>query len=139
MTQASGSCVLLADRHPGLSEGIRGLLGTTFGTVFMVTDEPSLLAGAERLQPSVVILDLALAAGDAPGLLQRIASRAPGCKTLVLSVHDEPSVAEAAREAGAHAVVLKRNIASDLLPALDELLAGRCYFPTASSGKRAMR
>ena len=38
---------------------------------------------------------------------------------IVLSVHDEPSVRRAAMEAGADAFVLKREIATDLLPAVD--------------------
>jgi DNA-binding NarL/FixJ family response regulator len=55
------SCVLLADRHHGLTEGVRGLLETTFGTVVMVADEASLIDGAGRLQPDVVVVDLSLA------------------------------------------------------------------------------
>lgn len=119
--------MLLADRHHGLSEGIRGLLETTFGSVFMVTDEPSLLEGSERLKPAVVIVDLSLAGGDAPGLLRRIVIRSAGSKVLLLSVHSDPSVAEAGMRAGADGVVLKRSIATDLLPAVDALLAGRRY------------
>ena len=44
------SCVLLADRHHGLSEGVRGLLATAFGSVVMVADEASLIEGASRLR-----------------------------------------------------------------------------------------
>jgi len=52
-------CVLLADRHHGLSEGVRGLLETAFGTVVMVADEASLLEGANRLWPdAAVVTDL---------------------------------------------------------------------------------
>jgi DNA-binding NarL/FixJ family response regulator len=57
-------CVLLADRHHSLIQGVRGLLETAFGTIFMVADEASLLEGVERLTPSVAIVDLALARGD---------------------------------------------------------------------------
>ena len=49
------SCVLLADRHQRLTEGVRGLLETAFGTVVMVADEASLLEGASRLRPDVAI------------------------------------------------------------------------------------
>jgi len=61
MNDRSTRCVLLADRHPGLMEGVRGLLETAFGTVFMVGDEASLIDGIERLEPSVTVVDLALA------------------------------------------------------------------------------
>ena len=131
MTDSSSSCVLLADEHHGLVEGIRGLLETTFTTVFMVADQSSLLEGAERLQPRVVILALSLARGDLPGLLRRIAKRSPASKILVLTVYDEANVAEAVMQAGADAVVLKRSIATDLLPAVDEVLAGHRYLSAA--------
>ena len=48
-------CVLLADRHHGLTEGIRGLLETLFDAVVMVADEPSLQESAVRLQPSAAV------------------------------------------------------------------------------------
>ena len=35
MSEKPLSCVLLADRHHGLTEGVRGLLETVFGTVVM--------------------------------------------------------------------------------------------------------
>jgi DNA-binding NarL/FixJ family response regulator len=126
MADQKSSCVLLADRHHGLSDGIRGLLETSFEKVFMVTDEASLLEGAARLAPQMVILDLSLAGGDLAHLLRRIAARSPQSKVLILSVYDEPSVAEMARRAGAHAVVLKHSIATDLLPAVDALLERGC-------------
>jgi hypothetical protein len=45
MTKQLSDCVLLADRHHGLSEGIRGLLETSFNSVFPVADETSLIEG----------------------------------------------------------------------------------------------
>jgi len=122
MTDSTRGCVLLADRHHGLTEGVRGLLETTFASVFIVNDEASLLKGTERLTPRLVIVDIALASGDLAGLVSRLIARSPHSKILMLSVHDEPCVAQAAVRAGAHAVVLKRSIVTDLLPAIDALL-----------------
>lgn len=122
------SCVLLAERHHDLRDGIRGLLETSFETVFMVANEASLLEGAEHLRPALVVVDISLSGGDLPAFLARVFERAPGTKVLLISVHDEASVAEAALNAGAAGVVLKRNLATDLMPAVDELLAGRSYF-----------
>jgi DNA-binding NarL/FixJ family response regulator len=119
--------VLLADRHLGLRDGVRGLLETEFETVFMVADEVSLLEGAGRLNPPIVVLDLSLAAGDLRGLLARVNERSPRSKVLMLTVHDEVSVAEAVLGAGAEAVVLKSRLSTDLLPAVDALRAGKRY------------
>ena len=112
------SCVLLADRHHGLTEGVRGLLQTAFGTVVMVSDEASLLDGAGRLQPDVAVVDLSLARESGLDWLRAVRQRCPNLKVIVLSVHDEESVRRAAMEAGAAAFVLKRAIATDLLPAV---------------------
>ena len=119
--------MLLADRHHGLRDSVRGLLETTFDAVIMVADEASLFEGVQRLMPSVVVLDLSLAAGDANEFLARIAKDSPASRILVLSVHDEPAVINAVLEAGAHAVVLKRSLATDLLPAVESLRAGLRY------------
>ena len=119
-------CVLLADRHHGLTESVRGLLETVFEAVVMVADENSLLETARRLKPTLAVVDLSLAQGDNLRWLELLRQRSPGLKILVLSVHDEPSVRRAALEAGADGFVLKRAIATELLTAVDSALAGTC-------------
>ena len=118
------SCVLLADGHHRLTEGVRGLLETAFGTVIMVADEASLLEGARRVQPDVAVVDLSLARHGDLDWLRAVHERCPGMKVVVLSVHDEENVRQAAIAAGADSFVLKRAIATDLLPAIARLRAG---------------
>ena len=127
MPNQTSTCVLLADRHHGLRDGVRGLLEMEFETVFMVADEASLLEGAGQLRPAVVVLDLSFACGDLRGLLVRLTERSPGSKILMLTVHDEATIAKAALAAGAEGVVLKSRLATDLLPAVDALRGGRRY------------
>jgi DNA-binding NarL/FixJ family response regulator len=93
----------------------------------MVADEASVVEGAARLKPTVVVLDLSLAHGDLRALLARLAERSPGSKVLMLTVHDEATVAQAALAAGAAGVVLKSKLATDLLPAVEALRAGKRY------------
>jgi two-component system secretion response regulator SsrB len=118
MSRGPPSCVLLADRHHGLSEGVRGLLETCFGTVVMVADQTSLLDVAFRLRPDVAVVDLSLARDGGLDWLTAVRERCPGLKVIALSVHDEQAVRRAAMAAGADAFVLKRAIATDLLPAV---------------------
>lgn len=127
MSEHAVRCVLLADRHHGLAEGIRGLLETTFDAVVMVADEPSLQETAVRLQPSLAVVDLTLARTDGIGVVRRLRARCPDLKLILLSVHDEEAVCRAAQEAGANALVLKRAVATDLLPAIDAVLAGHDF------------
>jgi DNA-binding NarL/FixJ family response regulator len=118
-------CVLLADRHHGLSEGIRRLLESEFEAVVMVADETSLLESAARLQPNLVVADLALTQGESFGWLRRLLARRPESRVIVLSSHDELTIMEAAFEAGAAGFVRKREIATKLLSTIDAVLAGR--------------
>jgi DNA-binding NarL/FixJ family response regulator len=119
MPRYRASCVLLADRHHGLADGVRGLLETAFGTVVMVADLGSLLDGAERIHPDVAVVDLSLARDGGLEWLHELRQCCPVLKVIVLSVHDEPSVRRAALEHGADAFVLKRAISTELMSAVD--------------------
>ena len=78
MSERPQGCVLLADRHHDLTEGVRGLLETAFETVVMVADEASLLEGASRLRPDVAVVDLSLAGDHGLGLAADGATPLPG-------------------------------------------------------------
>jgi DNA-binding NarL/FixJ family response regulator len=131
MNGETPKCVLLADRHHGLIEGIDGLLKSTFATVVMVTDENSLIESASRMQPAVVVADLSVAEGGGFVWLGRLLGQSPASKVIVLSVHDEPTVVQSALQAGASGFVLKRAIATDLLDAVDAVLAGERFVSPA--------
>lgn len=125
MTETRLSCVLLADSHHGLTEGIRGLLESSFNTVIMVADETSLIEGANRLQPEVAVVDLSLARDKGLDWLGALKANCPDLKVVALSVHDEQAVRQAAMNAGADAFVLKRSIATELLEAIEIVCDGR--------------
>jgi len=131
MANQQERCVILADRHHGVTEGVRGLLETTFDTVVMVADEHSLFEIANRLHPTLAVVDLSLARKDSLRWLRQLRESCPALKILALSVYDEPSVRLAALESGADGLVLKRNIATELLPAIDALLAKTSHPPKA--------
>jgi DNA-binding NarL/FixJ family response regulator len=127
MSKADPHCVLLADPHHGVSEGIRNLLATMFQTVVMVADEFSLFDSARRLQSDLAVVDLALSRGNALDFVRRLRDRFPDMKLIIVSVHDQPSVGRSVVEAGAHGFVGKRLIATELLAAADAVLAGQPY------------
>ena len=137
MDSQTVKCVLLADRHHGLTEGVRSLLETTFDTVVMVADETSLMKSAERLQPTLAVVDLSLARGDGLRWIKRLRSLCPDLKLILLSVHDEASVCQTVLDAGADGFVLKRAIATELLSAIDMVLAGKHYASPAALGPPA--
>jgi len=124
MAEHKASCVLLADRHHGVTEGVRGLLETLFDTVVMVADGPSLLESARRLQPEVAVVDISLTRDASLHWMTELRERCPDLKVIVLSVHDEPAVRRAAMEAGADGFVLKRAIATELLTTIESVSSG---------------
>ena len=124
MEPQSPTCAILADRHTELVEGIRGLLETTFQTVYIVANAQSLREGTQHLSPAVIVLDLSLVGGDLPQLLQTIRELSPKSRVIVLTLHDELTVVQLVLDSGAHGVVLKRCIASDFNNAIDAVLRG---------------
>jgi DNA-binding NarL/FixJ family response regulator len=120
-------CVLLAVRHHGLSEAIRGLLESTFEVVVMVGDEMSLLESAKRLAARVAVVDLSLSREDGFGLVRRLRELCPTLRLIVISAHDESRLSGLALSAGADGYVLRRTLATDLLPAVDAVRAGERY------------
>jgi len=119
--------VLVGHAHQRLSDGLRGWLQASFDGVFMVGDRSSLIEGAHRLQPLLVVVDLALAEGDLARLLADLHSHAPASRTLLLSDYDDAHVNAAALAAGASGVVRKSSLATDLSPAVEAVLAGRSF------------
>jgi DNA-binding NarL/FixJ family response regulator len=124
-SDAAFHCVILAERHPGLVERVRGLLTVFFEVVVAVADEQSLMESAERLRPAMAVVDLSLPLQGNLLWIGRLRDRCPGIKLVLLSVHDEPGVRRSAIEAGADGFVLKRLVAADLLPTVESLLCDR--------------
>jgi len=93
----------------------------------MVADEVSLAESADRMQPALAVVDLSLTREDSLRWLEQLRARCPKLKLIVMSVHDEPSVCRSAMAAGADGYVLKRTVATELLTAVDAVLAGGSY------------
>ena len=121
--------LLVADAHQNMREGVRTLVAELFEAVVMVADEDSLLQMAATLKPDLIIVDLSLPVSGTKNILRRLHSldlTAPA-KVIVLSIHDEAEAVGEAMAAGATGFVLKRSAATDLIPAIQEVLCGRVY------------
>ncbi len=126
--------VVVAEGHPGLAEGLRGLLSTIFDCVVAVADELSLAESVSRLRPDLAVVDLALGGGDIGGLIQRLRARFPGIRVLVVGAYEETCAAESTVHAGADGFVVTHRIATDLLPAVDAVLGGESAAALALQG-----
>lgn len=112
-------------------DAVRDLLSAEFNAIVMVGDAQSLRVGAARLQPSMIVVDLALGDGEGLRLLERLRADSPGSQLVVLTFYSEPAVAEAAMAAGASGIVLKRSVAPDLLECVDCIRAGGVFVSPA--------
>ena len=127
MVSQNSSCVIVADRNAAASESIRGLLESQFDNVYLVADTATLIAGAERLLPGLIVLDLSTGPEKLHSLLNTIHERSPESHVMVLTLNDESVVARCALDAGAEAIVLKRCAGTDLFEAIAALQRGECY------------
>jgi len=123
----NSNCVILADSHQEMLEGIRGLLKTTFESVVMVADEKSLFEIIEKLNPDITVVDLSLPISGEVNIARKIKIHHPNLKFIILSVHDETTAINEIMSAGAAGFVFKRSAVTDLMPAVDEVLQGHNY------------
>jgi DNA-binding NarL/FixJ family response regulator len=123
--------VVLADGHLGMLGGVHALLEALFDTVLMAADERSLEDAITALKPDLVVVDLSLPRGGEANIARRLLERHPDLALIVLSVHDEPTVVRQMLSAGVAGFVLKRTAATDLVPAVTEVLRGEVYVSAA--------
>ncbi len=128
--------VILADRHQDMLEGIRGLLATAFDTVLMVADIHSLINTAMKIDVDLAVVDFSLPVSNGDNIARQLKKLFPDLKLIVLSIHDESTVLKEALAAGAEGFVLKRSAATDLIPAVQAVIAGRTYI-SPTLGKHA--
>jgi DNA-binding NarL/FixJ family response regulator len=126
--------VLLADNHLGMLGGVHSLLEALFETVLMVADERSLVDAVKSFKPDLVVVDLSLPGAGEANIARRLMEGHPDLRLIVLSVHDEPTVVSQMLSVGVAGFVLKRAAATDLIPAVKEVLRGGSYVSPALHG-----
>jgi DNA-binding NarL/FixJ family response regulator len=119
--------VLLADSHLGMLGGVHSLLDALFETVLMVADERSLMEAVTTFKPELVVVDLSLPREREANIARLLMGRHPDLRLIVLSVHDEATIVRQMLSAGVAGFVLKRAAATELIPAIKEVLQGQAY------------
>ena len=119
--------VLIADHHHQMLTGMYSLLDPLFDTVLMVADEASLHDVIESMKPDLIVVDISLHYEGESNIPQRLLDRYPEACFILISVHDEPIIVSQMLEMGVSGFVLKRTLATDLVPAVGEVLDGGIY------------
>jgi DNA-binding NarL/FixJ family response regulator len=119
--------VLLADDHTMVAQGLASLLRDDFDLVGTVGDGKALIDAAQRLQPDVIVADLAMPVMDGLEALHRLKAARLDAKVILLTMHADAQLATEALRAGASGYVLKHAAGEELITAMQEVLQGRTY------------
>ncbi|MGB7942871.1 MAG: response regulator transcription factor, partial [Terriglobales bacterium] len=106
---------------------IRGLLEKHYDVVGVVTDGRALIAEATRLQPDVIVLDVAMPLLNGLDAGKKMQEILPKVKLVFLTMHADPNLAAAALRLGPVGFVLKHSAASELLTAIADVLRGKAF------------
>lgn len=121
--------VLLADDHAVLRDGLRVLLQAQPGieVVAGAADGREALREARRLQPDVVVMDIAMP--DLNGIEATLQMRdaCPSARVLILSMHSTAEHVFRALQAGARGYLLKDSAGAEVVDAVRAVHAGRRY------------
>ena len=99
-----------------------------------VSDGLEAVQRAEELQPDLILLDIGLPTLNGIEAARRIRGVSPASKILFVSENRDWDIAKEALSTGAGGYVLKSDAASELLPALRAVLAGKRFVSTSLSG-----
>ena len=125
--------ILLADDHRQFLNIAEVLLSPTCDVVGSMPDGRSLVEAAIRLKPDVIVTDVSMPILN--GIEASMELRESGCaaKIIFLTVHSDADYVQACLATGAFGYVVKSQIATDLIPAIQEALAGRIFISTSFS------
>jgi DNA-binding NarL/FixJ family response regulator len=119
--------ILMADDHLMLLEAFKALLEPDFEVVGSVTDGRALLEEFSRLQPDVVLLDVAMPLLNGLDAGRQLKAQRRSVKLIYLTMNPDPDLAGEALRLGASGYVLKSSAAQELKQAIQEALRGRSY------------
>jgi DNA-binding NarL/FixJ family response regulator len=128
--------ILLADDHLMLVGALKSVLEPKYEVVGLVTDGRALLEAAERLQPDIVVTDIAMPQLNGLDAARKLKEKTPGIKLIFMTMNPDPFLVREAFRAGASAFLLKQEACSGLPAAIDEVLKGGTYVsPQTSEGQ----
>ena len=127
--------VLLADDHVVVRQGLRALIEAEpdIQVVAEADNGRQAVQLAKRLQPNVVVLDVAMPLLNGLEATRQIAREVPGTKILILSTYNDEEYVQQCTEEGASGYLVKQTAANDLLKAIREAHKGKAFFSPSIS------
>jgi DNA-binding NarL/FixJ family response regulator len=127
--------VLLADDHQMLLDALKSVLEPRCEVVGMVGDGRSLLEAAAKLQPDIIVVDIAMPQLNGLDAARQIKHSMPRVKLIFMTMNEDPYLVGEAFRAGASAYLVKQAAALELTNAIELVLKGRTYVtPSIADG-----
>jgi DNA-binding NarL/FixJ family response regulator len=128
--------VLLADDHQMLLDALKGILEPRCDVVGTVGDGRALLEAAAKLQPEIIVLDIAMPRLNGLDAARHLKRTMPKVKLIFMTMNEDPDLVGEAFRAGASGFLLKQAAAFELTEAIDKVLKGGSYVtPSAAEGQ----
>ena len=133
--------VLLADDHMIVREGLRKLLEaeSDIEVVGEAITGRQAVELTRKLQPAVVVMDIAMPLLNGLEAARRILLAAPATRVLMLSVHCDDAYVEHAMAMGAAGYLGKQTAPDELVKAIREVCKGGPFFSPGISKRRHHR
>jgi DNA-binding NarL/FixJ family response regulator len=127
--------IVIADDHRIMRSGLRLLLEREpdLKVVGEASDGRESVEMAARLEPDVMVMDVAMPNLNGIEAARQIGTRAAGVRIAILSMHSDESYVMRALSAGARAYLLKDSAEADLIAAIRAIHEGRSFFSPAIS------
>jgi two-component system, NarL family, response regulator NreC len=121
--------ILICDDHALFREGVKSVLITQPDMEILGEAEDGKMAVdlAIRLNPHVVLMDIAMPVLKGFDAVRRIHKARPGVKVLILTVYDDDDLATRCLQAGAAGYVLKDSPPLQLMYAIRTVYSGQQY------------
>jgi DNA-binding NarL/FixJ family response regulator len=128
--------VLLADDHQMLVDALKRVLEPRYDVVGTVSDGRALLVAAPKLQPDVVVLDIAMPRLNGLDAARHLKPAMPKLKLIFMTMNVDPDLVGEAFRVGASGYLLKQAAAFELTDAIERVLKGGTYVtPSAAEGQ----
>ena len=122
--------ILLVDDHAMVRRGIRLILAqhpAEFDVVGEADNGPAALEVIPKLNPEVVLLDVAMPKMNGVEVNQSISRNWPHVKVIILSMYKDSNYVRETLRSGAKGYVLKESVDAELLRAVRIVAAGDSY------------
>jgi DNA-binding NarL/FixJ family response regulator len=133
--------VLLADDHPVVREGLRGMLAAEPGidVIGEAASGDEAVAVTRAVRPDVILMDLRMPGGDGVSAITRIRADLPDARIVVLTTYDTDADILRAVEAGATGYLLKDTPRAELAQAVRAAARGETVLAPAVAGRLMTR